>query len=194
MTVTQIPVGAVTNQQHGKYYWAAKTGNLYHGANQAVVLTALTAGLPTAYTGGLVLHNPAASTSNLEILEAIFGTILAETNPAVISLAVGVSGTALSGTLTAVPMKNGLTGSTNTPQAKLYSSTSVTLPVAPVLERPLTSIATGAETVDQGPAQTAFDIGGSIILTPGSYCVFVASAATAASSNFFGFTWNEIRI
>lgn len=193
MTVTQTPLGSVTNQQNGKYYWPAKSGNLYHGANQAVVATALTAGLPTTYTGGLVLHNPAASTVRLSILEASFAQILAETNPSQISLAVGISGTALSGTLTAITPQNALAGSTNVAQAKLYSSASVTLPVAPVLVRPLSSVATGAETVDQGVGSLS-DIGGAIVLLPGSYCVFVSSAAGTASANFFGFTWTEVAI
>jgi hypothetical protein len=185
----------LTTLQHGRYLFPANQGSLYRGGSQAVVATALSAGVPTAYTGGLVLYNPVASTANLSILEASFAAIVAQTNASMIGLGVAASATALAGTLTAVAIQNSIVGAAVTgAQAKLYSSASITLPVAPAIMRPLTAVGSGAETVALNDGVATFDIGGGIILPPGSYCVFTSTAAGTASSTLFGFAWEEVPI
>ena len=186
------PGYGLINQQHGPLRYAAKRGILYRGGNQAVVTTAFTSGVPTTYTGGLVLYNPTTSEVNLSIREAAFGFVVAQTNAAVISLGVAASATALTGTLTAVTSANSLVGSTATPTGLLSSSASITLPVAPVLVRQLGTVDTGALTVVTAEGAGTVDIGGGIELSPGSYCVFLSSATGTASSFFGAFTWEEI--
>src|ERR1700682_4998315 len=98
------PVGP--NPGYGAYFNAANSGALFIGGNQAVVATALSAGVPTAYTGGLILYNPLANTVNLLIQRVQVAFVVAQTNAAVISLGLGQSLTALAGTLTVVPSVN----------------------------------------------------------------------------------------
>jgi hypothetical protein len=184
------PVGP--NPGYGTAFNAANSGALFIGGNQAVVATALTAGVPTAYTGGLILYNPLGNTgNNLVILRAQVAFILAQTNPAVISLGVGYSASPLTGTLTAVPAVNGNAGSPATPTGLLYSSASVTLPAAPVRAGIIGAVNTGAETVGLASPNLALDVNGSIILQPGGYACILSSAAGTASSMLATFTWVE---
>ena len=185
------PGYGVVNEQHGILWSAARKGTLFRGGNQAVVATGMTAGLPTTYTGGLVLYNPLTSTRNLSIREATFGLIVAQVAAGIMGLGVAYSGTAISGTLTAVPAVNALVGSSATPQGKLYSSASITLPVAPTLACVLDVALTGAITVSTLAGLNINEIKGGIELQPGAYCVFTCSAAVTASSFFGAFTWEE---
>ncbi len=187
------PGYGVVNQQHGRLRYAARIGNLYRGGNQAIVTTAMTAGLPTTYTGGLVLYNPLTSTVRLSILEAGLAFVVAQPSAAsVVGLGVAHSASALAGTLTAVASVNALVGSSNTPVGLLYSSASITLPAAPKLARILTTVDTGALTTEVGSGLPTYDIGGGIELEAGSYCVFVVTAADAGSSFMGSLTWEEI--
>lgn len=186
------PGYGVVNEQHGVLWQAARRGALYRGGNQAVVATAMTAGLPTTYTGGLILYNPVASTKNLSIREVSFGLIVAQAAAGVIGLGVNRSASALTGTLTTITAQNALVGSSATPQGVLYSSPSVTLPTAPVLVTLLGTGYTGAITTIPLDGPNIASVGGGIQLTPGAYCVFTCSAAVTANSFFGSFTWEEI--
>jgi len=185
------PGYGTVNEQHGILWQAARKGSLFRGGNQAVVVTAMTAGLPTAYTGGLMLYNPLTSTKNLSIREASFGFIVAQTAAAVIGLGVAYAATAPTGTLTAITPANALVGSTATAQGKLYSSASITLPTAPVLAAILATNTTGAITTIPVDGPNIVTIAGGIELMPGAYCVFTTSATGIASSFFGSFTWEE---
>jgi len=179
---------------HGRYYAPANGSRLYSGGNQAAVATAFAAGLPTTYTGGLVLYNPLASTVQLAINEVKIAFILALTNVSLIGLGVGQSATALAGTLTAVPSQPQNVGSSIVAQGLLYSSASITLPVAPYLARALAVLDTGATSGGPTGAFTSYDIAGGIMLQPGAYCCFTSSAAGTAASFLGGFVWEETAI
>jgi len=188
----QKALGYYGVQNHGLLYTPASSARLFSGGNQAVVATALAAGLPTTYTGGLVLYNPLASTANLSIVRAKVSFIAPQTNVALIGLGVAQSGTALAGTLTAVASVSNNVGSAATAQGKLYSSASITLPVAPYLVRTFGSVDTLTPATGLGSAPGDLDVAGGIILTPGAYCVFTSSAAGTASSFFGSFVWEEV--
>jgi hypothetical protein len=176
---------------HGRYWNPANTGRLFSAYNQAVVATALSAGLPTAYTGGLVLYNPTTSGVNLAIVAASASFEVAQGAAAIVGIGVNQSSTALAGTLTPVPVQNQLVGgSAGTGVA--YSSASITLPEAPVLARVLKTLDTGAITTAPGDSGDLVDLGGSIVLPPGAYACFVTTAASAASSFIGGFVYEEI--
>lgn len=185
--------GYAPNLSLGQYANAAGgiSGQLFQGGNQAVVATAFTAGVPTTYTGGLVLANPPTSTVNVRIQQVKAAFIVAQTNAAVIGLGIGYSTTALSGTLTAVPSLPGNPASTAVAQGLLYSSASITLPAAPYLARIVGALDTGAITTGVSNSGIALDIQGSIILPPGGYAVFLSSAAGTASSFIGSFVWVE---
>lgn len=181
------------NPANGQYYPAAIGGTLFGGGNQAVVATALSAGLPTAYTGGLVLANPITSKVNLILQRAKATFIVAQTNAASIGLGVGYNATtALSGTLTAVAVQTANPASSATASGLLYSSASVTLPTAPVLALLLGAVDTGALTTGVNSAALEAVIDGGIILPPGGYAVFTSTAAGTASSFLGSFSWVEL--
>jgi hypothetical protein len=167
------------------------SGQLFQGGNQAVVATALSAGLPTTYTGGLVLANPPTSTVNVRLQKATAIFIIAQTNVSVIGLGIGFSATALTGTLTAVASLPGNPGSSAVAQGLLYSSASITLPAAPYLTRVIGLAETGAVTTGVATGGLSLDLQGSIILPPGGYAVFTSSAAGTASSFIGSFVWVE---
>lgn len=175
----------------GEYFSAAQAGYMFHGGNQAVVATALAAGLPTTYTGGLVLYNPTTSTNALLLQRATAAFVVAQTNAAVIGIGVGYSGTAISGTLTAVASQGANSQTAVVAQGLLYSSASITLPSAPYLARILGTVDTGALTTDVGSFTLTQDIQGGIWIPPGGYAVFTSSAAGTASSFFGSFVWVE---
>ena len=189
---TQTPLGYYTVALHGRYYQPTFLGRAFRGGNQAAVATALTAGLPTTYTGGLVLYNPASSGVNLAINQASYAFVVAQTNASMIGLGVGYSASALAGTLTAVASEAGFVNSSPaTAQGLLYSSASITLPVAPYLACQLGVVDTGALTTGPNGAAVTVDLGGSIILGPGAYACFLSSAAGTASSFLGAFAWEE---
>lgn len=181
------------NLSLGQYANAAagNAGTLFQGGNQAVVATALSAGLPTTYTGGLVLANPPTSTVNVRLQKAIAIFIIAQTNVSVIGLGIGFSATAITGTLTAVASLPGNPGSSAVAQGLLYSSASITLPAAPYLARVIGLAETGAVTTGVTNNGLSIDLQGSIILPPGGYAVFTSSAAGTASSFLGSFVWVE---
>jgi hypothetical protein len=186
------PGYSIVNEQHGILWQAARRGSLFRGGNQAVVVTTMTAGLPTTYTGGLVLYNPLTSTKNLSIREVAFSFIVGQTAATTVGLAVARSASALTGTLTVVPNSNALVGSSATSQGVLYSSASITLPTAPVLVANLGTQYTGAITTVPFDGPNIVPIAGGIQLTPGAYCVFTSSATGIASSFFGQFAWEEV--
>ena len=128
---------------------------------------------------------------NLEVLLASFVFVAAQTNASAIGLGVGYSVTAPTGTLTAITPQSMIVGSGTTPTAKLYSSASVTLPVAPYLARTLGTVDALTPALGLNSGEGVYDIGGSIILPPGAYCCFVSTAAGTASSFIGNFTWSE---
>lgn len=180
--------GYGVNPQHGAYYFPNKQGRLFAGVNQAVVATALPAGLTASYTGGLVLWNPVASTVKLAINAVGVAFIAAQANAAVIGIGVGSGVAPTGGTL--VPSKPLLVGSTSTAKGLLYSAAAITLPAVPYLAQMLLTVDTGALTVGVNGGLAQINIG-SIILLPGSYACFVSSAAGTANSFFGSFLWEE---
>lgn len=176
----------------GQLYTGALQGQLFRGGNQAVVATAMTAGLPTAYTGGLVLWNPVASPNNLIIQRAKAAFIIAQTNASVIGLGVGPVGVAPTGTLTVVPSQQSYSASAATASGILYSSASITLPAAPVLAEIIGTVNTGAETTEVDSVSLTSDLQGGIIIPPGAFACFTSTATGTASSFFGSFTWLEL--
>jgi len=190
----QKPLGYYGVDNHGKYFQPAASLRAYRGGNQAAVATAMSAGLPTTYTGGLILYNPLASTSVLAINRVSFLFIVAQTNVSAIGLGLGYSGSvAPTGTLTVVASRSSNVGSSApTAQGVLYSSASVTLPVAPYLGRLLGTVDTLTPALGVGSGTGTFDIAGGIILQPGAFCCFTSTAAGTASSFLGEFAWEEV--
>ena len=160
---------------------------------QAVLATATPAGLTTNYTGGFVLYNPVGSTVNVAIERVGLAFVLAPAAPAAFGLATGASVVALAGTLTLLPSKSKLVGSGVQPVAQMYSSSSVTLPVAPSVDTILGSLGTGAVTTTES-MPGMYDLKSAILLPPGAYAVLWSSTALPASGYLGSIDWEETSI
>lgn len=173
------------SEYHGRFYNAAYNGGIpttmYSLCNQAAVTT--TAALATTFTG-LSVANPAGSGVNLEMLFFSVGQSVAATACAV-GYMTGVGASAGSLIPRAAVVGQG-------PASRAIGSAGSTLGGTPVLEEVIGSTGSLATTGYGLQAGISKDIGGSLILPPGT---FIASYTTIANSGLlFGFRWLEVPI
>ena len=146
------------------------------------------AGLVTGYTG-LALTNPTTSTVNLSLTKVGYGVNAAPAAVMVISLAFNTSTTAVTQT-TAITGRNNFLGGA-APQGLVASS--VTFPTAPINSHILGVIGTNVITA-LNETMTVVDLEGSIIMPPGSYICIATSTASAATSFWGSFQWEEVPV
>ena len=178
----------IVSELHGRYYEQAYRRNLFNAATQAGITTS--AGLVTGYTG-LALTNPTTSTVNLVLTKVgyTFNAVPAATM--VVGLAFNTSTTAVTQT-TAITGRNCFLGAA-APQGLVASS--VTFPTAPIISHILGKvdfIATPANLY--ATTMTMVDMEGSIVMPPGSYICLYTSTASAATSFFGSFQWEEVPV
>ena len=184
----------IVDELYGPKYEAAYRGATYWGANQAVVSTALQTGLTATATGGLILSNPLGNTKNLVVRTASIGVLVAQTNASIMGLMIASSpSVAIGGTLTVVASQNTLPLSGGAATGILYSSASVTLQSTPILAKVIGSLGTGALTTGIQTGIVA-DLGGGLVLQPGSALAFYGTGVGTASSLLFSYEWNEVPI
>lgn len=176
----------ITSDLHGRYYEGTYRGGRFGGANQAAV--AVTAAFTLIYTG-LVLYNPMGSPVNACLEKVGLTHSVAWPAASSIGLMIGQSTTALTPTTPLAP-KSKKVGSGVAPVCSLLSA--ATLPVTPTLDTLLASVGslatTGFETTTG-----VFDIGGEIILTPGSF-VGIYSTVGLTAAGLFSMTWEEVPV
>lgn len=172
-----------TSDAHGKYQEAVYRGNVFFAANQAAVTFSV--GLTTTTAIGLILSNPPGNTKLVVPLQVEF------VNTGVIVGVAGLSVSPYSATAvvhtTALTVRNAYLG--QGPSASAQADQGSTLPAAAVTWKFLYSVlSTNTAVISQA---TIYDLGGSLILGPGTACAVVASAAI---TGFAGITWEEIPI
>ena len=174
----------IASELHGRYFEQCSRGNVFTATNQAVATT--TVGLNTTYTG-LVVSNPVGSGKLMSILMAsLMQSVIQATQIEAYALATGFNAaTNVTHTTPVTPQCN-LIGSSNAPVGK--ADVSATLPTAPVYERPLGE--TGTATSQ--PGTIIVDLGGSIVLLPGAYALFVTPTQASVNGCWFGFLWEEV--
>jgi len=177
----------IVSELHGRYYESCYRKNRFIAAQQAVIATATIAGLATAITGAMVVANPVTSQVNMVMEKFGLGFVLAPAASLAYGLAVGISTTALSGTLTSITPRNAFIGGA-APVGQVYVSASVTLPVAATVSHVLGS---ASVTVLQN-SMNFFDLEGSVILPPGGFMHFWTSAVMAASGHLASISWEEV--
>jgi hypothetical protein len=177
----------IVSELHGRYYEQAYRRNLFNAAVQGTGITSA-AGLVTGYTG-LALTNPTASTVNLVITKVGYGVNAAPAAVMVISLAFNTSTTAVTQT-TAITGRNCFLGGA-APQG--LAASSVTFPTAPINSHILGVIGTNAITA-LIESTNVIDIEGSIVMPPGSYICIATSTASAATSFWGSFQWEEVPV
>ena len=189
-TVTKARGGKQGDQiisgYHGPYYEQTYRGKGFHVASTVVETTSV--GLNTTYTG-LVLSNPITSPVNLVINKASVGqSVLQATQPEAYFLATGFNATTNVTHTTALTIRTNLIGSGLTSQAT--ADRSAALPTAPFYTMFVTQTAENASDSTVG----VVDIGGSIILMPGAYILWVTPAQASVAGMWFSFMWEEVPI
>lgn len=177
----------IVSELHGRYYETSYRRNLFNGAVQGTGITT-SAGLVTGYTG-LALTNPTTSTVNLAVNKVGYGVNAPPAAVMVVSLAFNTSTTAVTQT-TAITGRNNFLGGA-APQGLVASS--VTFPTAPINSHILGVIGTNAITAIN-ESTNIIDLEGSIVMPPGSYICIVTSTASAATSFWGSFQWEEIPV
>ena len=187
-TIRQGQLGdVIVSELHGRYYESAYRRNLFNAAVQGTGITTA-AGLATAYTG-LALTNPTTSTVNLVLTKVGYGVNAAPSAVMVVSLAFNTSTTAVTQT-TAITGRNNFLGGA-APQG--LAASSVTFPTAPINSHILGVIGTNAIT-SINETTDIIDLEGSIVMPPGSYIAIVTSTASAATSFWGSFQWEEVPV
>lgn len=179
----------IASELHARYYEATYRKARFNAANQSV--TALTAGLATTYTG-ICLSNPINSLVNLVVGKIGWTFIVVFAAVAGVGLACGYnSGTNVTHTTPVTPRSNFF--NTGTVGQGLVD-VSATLPTAPFYTHFLGAGLTGAVTTIPSLGPTFIDLEGDIILPPGAYMAFVATAVSAASSFWGSISWEEVPV
>ena len=180
----ELLVGGV----HGKWYSAAKRGNLFLG-NTVIAGVALPVNAATLVSK-FTLWNPAGSGIDVELVE--FGMGIDSATEVVNGIVLGVqpqvslSGGA-PGTLTQLttPTNLGFTG--QTPTARLYSA--ATLTNAAVLAN-LMSLGINFDATAAGQGITLHDFNGKVVLPPDTIATFCTTVA-AQTAAFCSLVWAE---
>jgi hypothetical protein len=178
-----------------RYYEQNYRGNVFNASNQAAVTA------PAALTASSVnftLYNPLGSGVNA-VLNFVDITVaqLTETTAGsyqVLLVANTVPGQAAPSTTTSLTAQSSLLGSSATPKCKAYST--ATLAAVPTVVKPLFSI-TSAATISGAIANGSSDnIGGSLILTPGSYISVqgIGTSETTSPGLIVGMSWMEVPV
>lgn len=180
------PTGELVVQQiHGNGYEATVRGQIYSGSNSAAVTTS--AGFATTHTG-LCLSNPIGSGKNLVLMRVKYGPIVAQA--AALSLGLQTGYHAATNVVHTTPMVS-LSNFVGNPVGVGLLDSAATLPIAPTRIVLLDSLLTGAVTTTL-VAGNQYDFDGTLVIPPGGFVATYTSAASAAASLVFGFTWEEV--
>lgn len=178
----------VFTELHGRYYQQAKSGKIFMA--QAIV-TAPVIYTTAAGTGGPLLWNPPSSGVDAVILGVSFGLTTVST----VAAALGITGaggqTAAPGSTTAIDGRSsGYVGGASSGCTPYRIGTPTN---AGGFLLPFAALHTGALTVDS--ATVGFvDIGGMVIVPPGSWASIAASATASTTVGTFGMVWEEVPV
>lgn len=172
----------MVSELHGRYYEQTVRGKVFSLNTQGTAVTT-TAALATTWTG-LGIANPAGSGVNLVLL-AFSATQFAVGAAATIGLLGGAG--ALSASLT--PQSRNI-GSGAVSLARGSASDTISTPLLIQTFGSLGSLATTGYGLENG---LFVDIGGAIVIPPGSFVGTYTSIITTSALNF-GFVWEEVPI
>lgn len=179
----QQGAGLVT-ELHGRFYQQAVRGNIFSASIQAVATT--TVGLATTYTG-LCISNPITSTVNAAInIVSVMQSVLQATQVEAYAIAVGFNASTNVTHTAALTTRSNKIGSGLVSQ--VLADTSATLPTAPFYHTFIHDTATATA----NGTGAVVDLGGSIILTPGAYALWVTPAQASVAGLWFSFQWEEV--
>jgi len=173
----------IATDAHGRYHEAVSRGNCFFAANQAAATFAV--GLTTTTVTSFAVTNPVGSGKNLSLLQVEF------INNSVIVAVVGLSVMPISATAvtqnTALVVRNAFIG--NGSIGAGLAASGVTFPNAAVVAKALFATVSTSTTVT--PPPSVYDLGGSILLAPGTACAVLSNTA---STGFISMLWEELPI
>ena len=177
------------SQKHGKGYWAAANGRLFHGATAA---TGVAPGTAIGTTAAFSLHNPLGSGVDINIRKVSMGYISGTLGAGTVWHLVNLDPSAAAPTGTAITETPGkVTGAAGYGIALTTS----TLAVAPRIIRPFAILDASLATSVVGPRQIVEDVDGEIIIPPGcTYSLHSTAAAGTSPLVAFGVTWEEVGV
>jgi hypothetical protein len=172
----------IASELHGRYYEQTYRRNVFSVNTQGTAITT-TAALATTWTG-LGIANPAGSGVNLVLLQ------FSATQFAVGAAAtIGLLGAA--GVLTAsLTPQSRVIASGEVSKARASASDTISTPLLITTFGSVGSLATTGYGLQPG---IFVDIGGSIIVPPGSFIATYTSIATTTALNF-GYVWEEVPV
>jgi hypothetical protein len=173
----------IISQLHGRFSETTNRKNMFAIANQGGVTHS--AALTTTFVG-ICVGNPSTSTVNLHMLGFGWSLLVACAATASIGIMTGL------GTITgALTPRNRYVGQ---PAGQGLATGGMTLPGTPVLEQVFGQVGTVAITA-WGPTTTNhIDLGGSLILPPGTFVASYMTTAPGASGFIGSFLWEEVPI
>lgn len=174
-------------QKHGKNYYAAANGRLFHAATAK---TGVAPGTDLSTTAGFALHNPYGSGVNLNIRKASVGYISGTLGAGTIFHAINRTPVNTVPSGTAISEIPGNIGSGAV--AKGVALTTATV-VAPEIIRPFVSLQASLASTAVAPWQATEEMDGDIIVSPG--CTYILHAVAAAGTSplvAYGVTWEEV--
>jgi hypothetical protein len=178
----------VMTELHGRYYEQAVRGKLFMA--QAIV-TAPVIYTTAAGTGGPLLWNPPTSGVNAAILGVTCGITVVTTVAAALGLTGNTGQSSAPSTTTAIDGRSNMFIGAGSSACTPYRIGTVTNAGGFLL--PFASLHTGALTVDTGVVGV-IDIGGMLIVPPGSWASIAASATATTTVGTFGLVWEEVPV
>jgi len=172
----------IVSELHGRYYEQTARGFTFSLNTQGTAVTT-TAALATTWTG-LGVSNPVGSGVNLVLL-AFSATQFAVGAAATVGI-LGGAGTFASG----LTPQNRLIGGGTASKANGSASATISTPLLIQTFGSLGSLATTGYGLENG---IFVDIGGAIVVPPGSFICSYTSIVTT-SALYFGYTWEEVPV
>ena len=179
--------GSGVSEMLGRYSALADAGIVY---SASAIVTAPVIYTTAAGTGGPLLHNPLGSGVNAHLLMASVSVTVVTT----VAAALGITGAggqvaAPSATTTIDSKACTRVGLGNPSVVNAYRVGTVTN--AGTFLLPFAQLHTGALTVDNND-QVLIDLGGLVVVPPGSWASIAASATATTTVGTFGLVWAEV--
>lgn len=178
----------IVTELHGRYYEQAVRGKLFMA--QAIV-TAPVIYSTAAGTGGPLLWNPPTSGVNAVLVAVSFGITVVTTVAAALGITGNTGQTAAPSSTTAIDGRSNLFLGACASACTPYRIGTVTNAGGFLL--PFASLHTGALTTETGVVGFV-DLGGSVVVPPGSWASIAASATASTTVGTFGMIWEEVPV
>ena len=182
-------MATVVTEAGGKYKEACKRGNVYSATTAA---TGTAPGTALGTTAAFTLYNPAGSGKNLIVQKAGLGLISGTMGGGTLWITGSAVGDAAPSGGTAITPRNRSVGSPNTAVGQAFTGATVATTAAKMIDI-LATITEEVVATTAGPTEvTEKDIDGEIVIQPGFYICFSATAAAGSSPLMvFKATWEE---